>query len=64
MCGFARSHSFIPKHNMVERRFESTSEPGMVAHTLIPVLRQRQVDLCEFKANLVHTVTSRSVSAI
>jgi hypothetical protein len=33
----------------------------MVAHALIPVLRrQRQVELSEFEASLVYTVSSRT----
>ena len=35
--------------------------PEEMAHALIPSLgRQRQVDLCEFKASLVYRVNSRS----
>ena len=31
---------------------------------LIPALRQRQVDLCEFEASLVYRVSSRTTKAI
>ena len=34
-------------------------------HTpLIPALRQRQVELCEFKASLVYRVSSRAARAM
>ena len=37
---------------------------AVVVHTLIPVLgRQKQADLCEFKASLVYRVSSRTVKA-
>jgi hypothetical protein len=35
-------------------------EPDMVAHTVIPLLRkEKQVDLCKFKAILIFTQSSR-----
>ena len=35
----------------------------MVVHTFNPSMRQRQVDLCEFKASLVFRVSSRTAMA-
>ena len=38
--------------------------PAVVAHTFNPTLgRQRQVDLCEFEANLVYSASSRTAKA-
>ena len=38
--------------------------PGEVAHTINPSTQgQRKVDLCEFKASLVYTLSSRTARA-
>jgi hypothetical protein len=38
---------------------------SVVVYTLIPALgRQKQVDFCEFKANLVYILSSRPSSTI
>lgn len=38
---------------------------GMVAHSLIPVIRRkRQKDFCEFKASMVYVVKSRPCKAM
>lgn len=41
-------------------------KPGMVAHTFLisRLRRQRQAELCECKASLVYTGSSRKVRAI
>ena len=40
-------------------------KPGVVAHTFNPSTgRQRQVDLCEFKASLVYLESSRTARTI
>jgi hypothetical protein len=54
------------RQNTIYTNSKNNMKPGMVAHTFLisRLRRQRQAELCECKASLVYTGSSRKVRAI